>query len=605
MQRHSARQIVPRILVLLVTLSPCHPVTLSPCQAGGAENLIDAPMYRAPDLPGPRVVTVFPEKALPLWRRALERPEVDLRCQAATAVIRARRRGVRGLEPMVAPLRAALEREEHPAVRLAVVRALISLDARAAAPALFRQAREGGSVMRDLVEPALARWDYRPARAVWLERLAEAAAPPRSLVLAIRSLAEVREGRASDRLRELALSARVSGPIRLEAARALGLLRTEGLATDAARLTAEASPRGLVDRLVAATLLRRHRDKEAVALLQRLTRDTEPAVVALAAGRLLEIDPDLALEALPHLLANPDAKVRALGVEVVRRRPTAARLRLLGDRLDDPHPEVRAQARRALRELAGKEGLRAGVLAEATRLLAAPEWRGQEQAALLLGQLDHKPAAGRLVELLQVDRPEVFVAAAWGLRKLAVPATFPAVVDHVQARWKEVRTDPAGRGPVLIMLDHQLSQLNQLLGEQKYRPAEPLLRQFVPRMKFPVGGEARAAAIWALGLILQGKEDGPLASALEGRLNDIRSIPPEDLRVRRMCAVTLGRLKAKETLPSLEKFCPTGESSADAVGNACGWAIEQMTGRRLKPPRTIRQGDLSWFLTPLGDRPSP
>ena len=49
-------------------------------------------------------------------------------------------------------------------------------------------------------------------------------------------------------------------------------------------------------------------------------------------------------------------------------------------------------------------------------MLATPRWRALEQATILLAVLDHKPAAPRLVDLLRFERPEVFVAAAWGLR---------------------------------------------------------------------------------------------------------------------------------------------------------------------------------------------
>ena len=78
--------------------------------------------------------------------------------------------------------------------------------------------------------------------------------------------------------------------------------------------------------------------------------------------------------------------------------------------------------------------------------------------------------------------------------------------------------------------DHQLSQLNQLLGRLKYRPADAVLRSFVPRMERPrqdlVCPEARAAAIWALGLIHEGSADPALVDALQGRLNDAMSLPP-------------------------------------------------------------------------------
>src|SRR5262249_25892909 len=154
----------------------------------------------------------------------------------------------------------------------------------------------------------------------------------------------------------------------------------------------------------------------------------------------------------------------------------------------------------------------ATVIAEGTRLLGMQGWRGLEQSALLLAQLDHKPAARRLVELLTADRPEVFITAAWGLRKLAVAETLPDALRHVEATRKLSEVS---------RFDHQISQLNQFLGQQKYAPADALLRQFIPHRMGPQIDESRAAAVWALGLIHEGKTDPALVRDLEARLNDV------------------------------------------------------------------------------------
>jgi HEAT repeat protein len=558
-------------------------------------------MYRNPDLPGPKEVSVFPEGAKELWLKALQRPEAEMKYRAAGAIARAHRQGVQGMETAVAPLLAVLDApDQHPAARRAVADALVALEARGAAPSLFKQAQEGDIALREVVEPALARWDYRPARAVWLERLRGPATPHRALILAMRGLAAVREGQAADRLRELALSGRAPGPVRLEAARALGALRSEGLEADAERLAADSSPRGVVGRLAAAALLQGHRGESAVRVLQQLARGPEPAAVALAAGRLLELGPELALPVLDRLLASPDAKVRLLGVEALRRLPAEKHVRPLADRLDDPHPEVRRKAREALRELAGKKELRDSVLAEATRVLGTRQWRGLEQAAVLLTQLDHKPAAGRLLALLEFDRPEVFVTAAWCLRKLAVPATLPAALAYVEAESKRrlARVNLPNRpGAPVEMIDHQLSQLNQFLGEQKYRPADGVLRRFVPRADGRLEGESRAAAVWALGLLHEGREAPELVGPLQARMRDLRSTPPEFPQVRQMCAITLARTRAKGALPTLRAGY-AGKPTDDPVNNACGWAVQQLTGEAVPTPATIRKVQRDWFLTP-------
>jgi HEAT repeat protein len=589
-------------LAVGLLLAMCQLVTPSPCQA--FDEVIDSPMYHDPDPPAARVEAVFPEQAKALWLKALERPDADTRRRAADAIALARRRGVGGLETAIAPLRSSLDRpDEQATVRLAVAQALIALDARDAAPNLLHDAQAGDGDLRDLVEPALARWDYRPARAVWLARLGDTSASRRDLVLAIQGLAGVREKQAAEPLRGIVLSDRTPAALRLEAAQALGSLRDEGLETDAERLTADTSPRSIVTRLAAVALLRRHRGEKAVGLLQRLTGDPEPAVAAAALHRLQEIDPSLAVPAAEKFIEHPDARLRSLAVEVLHRQPSEKHVRLLGGRLDDEHAEVRMLARRSLAELAGKEEFRERVIEQGTRILAGDRWQGQEQATILLAQLGHKPTASRLVQLLATDRrPEVYITAAWGLRRLAVPDTFPAVVSHTAAQEQRLR-DVGRPTDTTLLIDHQVSQLNQLLGEQKYKPADAVLRRFIPRMEKPrtgwMGSECRAAAIWALGRIHEGEPDHDLAAAVAGRLDDINTQPPEEPRVRRMAAITLGRLHAQEALPSLRKHFADHEPSLDPVNNACGWAIEQLTGERLPAPKTIRKMQHDWFLTPF------
>jgi HEAT repeat protein len=571
-------------------------------------------MYKSPDVPVQAVVAVFPEKAIDLWLRALGRPEVDLRCKAAETIARAHRRGMKGLETTIPRLIAVLDQEnQDPTVRQAASQALIELEARDAAPNLLRQAQAGGNDLRQIVEPALARWDYKPAREMWLERLRESSTPQASLLLAIRCLGTVREDKASDRLRELALSDVTPWPVRLEAARALGTVRREGLEKDAARL-ADTPPRDLVARLVAATLLRQHQGESAVRLLQRLATDPEPAVAAVAVARLLEIDPNLVLPARDQLLDSPDARVRSLVVEALFRLPGEEHLRLLGDRLDDVHPDVRVQARRALQDLASKKEWRERVLAEGTRMLARDGWRGLEQAAILLTELDHKPAVGRLLALLTFNRAEVAVTAGWGLRRLAVRDTLPAITKYVGAirkRAEEFASAPGENLMPISLLDYQLSQLLQLLGQLKYAPADAVLRQYIPSMAISVGGgggrgpqilvlpEARAAAIWALGLIHEGKSEPELAKALVERLKAGRSMPPEDERVCLMSAIGLGRLRAKEALSTLETFYSAKELTRDPINNASGWAIEKITGQPLPPPKTVQAMQRDWFLAPI------
>jgi hypothetical protein len=566
------------------------------------DEVIDSPMYQKPALPLPREILVFPGKTKDLWLKALERPETDLRYKAAEAIALAHRAGVQGLKSTIAPLLAALDRSDQDAtVRLAVAEALVALEAREAAPNLLVHAQAGRVELRNIIEPALARWDYQPVRALWLERLREPKTSGRSLVLAIRGAAAVHDDHAVEPLRQLLSAEGISVTVFIETAQALGALRKTGLEKDAERLSADTSPRAVASRFAAVALLRRHASDHSVAILQRLARDPAPAVAAAAVARLLDIDPVLVTPLVERLMADADAKLRMLGVEAIFRRPGLKGIRLLGDQLGDPHRDVRSRARRSLRELAKKAEFREGVIAEGTRMLASTAWQPQEQATILLAQLAHKPAAGRFVELLASDRAEVYVTAAWGLRKLAVPETLPQAMRHADAQRERLLGKDRARDHLAMaayIIEHQLSQINQFLGEQRFAGADAMLRRFIPKpdMTQPRLSEARAAAIWALGLVHAGKPTPGLSDELEGRLTDAGK-PPEDERVRAMSAISLGRIKALDKLATLRRICPDQQANNSRLHNACGWAIEQLTGAPLKAPEPLPRR-IRWFLMP-------
>jgi len=574
----------------LLAAVACLFVTATPARA--VDEVIDSVMFADPDLPRARVVKVFPPRLTALWLRALGRPENDLKCQAAATIALAHRRGMPGLETTVGPLLRALDQDgQHPTVRLAVARALVTLDARQAAPNLFRHAQTDGIDMRNLVEPALARWDYRPARAAWLERLNQPGLPGYGWLLALRGLGAVREAKAVPRLRELTLAPATDPIVRLEAARALGLIRTEGLEEDAERLAAEKAVPGGAAQLAAASLLRKHRGERAARVLQRLAVGAEPAAAAAALEGLLEADPRRVLTVLSQVLASPDATVRGLGVEAHRRCPRPEDIAPVAELLDDPHPGVRVGARKALLE-AARASHGEAVRRQAAGLLAGARWRALEQAAILLTVLDHKPSAPRFVELLQFDRPEVFVAAAWGLRRLAVPETLPAQLREIERRWDR-SLKPRESGPD-AQIDLQVAQLAQSLGQARYEPAGAVLARFVPK-RWNIGPESRAAAVWALGLIHAKDPPATLVQELIGRVSDESTIMEENLHVRRMAAVSLGRMRAQEAVDAVKKYYG-GRLTTEPFPNACGWALEQLTGAKLPRSGTVEAVQGGWFL---------
>ncbi len=553
---------------------------------------IEYARFKDPEIDPPRPILSVSPNSLPLWIEALKASEVDLRREAADTLVEAYKQGLsqaKQAEPALVEALAAPG--QHPLVVAAVARALIALDCRHAAEALWAHAQRG-TELAQVIEPALAQWDYRPVRAVWRTRLEDPSTPRTLVFLAIDGLATVGDEEAVPRLKALAMDRTRDGAIRMAAARAVGRLTSAGQEGDARQLAPDRSPNGLTDRLVAAALLRRHSAPSALALLEELAQDSEPAVAALALQRLLEADFARILRLSDKLLASPDARVRQLTAQawVAERTPQA--VAQLGAVLDDPHPGIRAHVRESLLDMAGLPQLRQPVLDAARRQLGGRSWRALEQAIMILVALEQKDIGGRLTELLDFDRPEVFIAAAWGLRRLAVPATAKAMVAHAE-RLRDLQM--ANRST--REQDRQFCHLAEALGLLRLAEAEPLLRQYVPK-NMVLDPSVRGAAIWALGYIRAGRPEPELTRQLAERVADVMGILPEAVEVRAMSAIALGRMKARDALPVLRKFSG-GPKVGEATQYACGWAIHCITGEPAPgfiTPVLKRRG---WFLERL------
>lgn len=577
-----------------MTCGLCLFFALAGADPGGAAGVVlDSPMHADPLFEFPDPVDEFPPALKALWLDALAGPEAELKMRAAETITKVRI--LRGYDLSdAAPHLMHVLSEPGAAlpVRLAAARALIVIDARQAAPDLFAQAGRGEVEMRQLVEPALADWDFEPARAVWLKRLGEPQVPYHALLLAIRCLGVVRDTAASSPLRTLAESAKTPTGLRLEAARALGAIESEGFEDLAQRLASDASVEGTTDRLVAASVLRSHRTDRATALLKHLAVDYEPAVAAIALQWLLDQDPALVVPFAGRVIRSRDANVRWLGARALVAVPSSSAVALLGPLLDDPHPGVRVYVRDSLFRLAGQPELGSAIRDAGVKELAKDSWRGAEQASVLLGALDHEPAARRLVVLLEHPRPEVTIAAAWALRRLAVPETLAPMLAVARRRTDRLKANQSGPGH-----DGQIAQIFQAFGQMRYGPAEPLLREYVPK-NFALGIDSRAAAVWALGHLHVGVPEAALVTQLEARMKDTAGMPPEIEPVRRMAAITIGRMKAEEALPTLRLYHSPG-GAVEVVGAACNWAITQLTGETFPPPPVGKRTESGWFLEPI------
>ena len=560
--------------------------------AARAEIRPEFAMDRDPLVTAPDPVFLFPDNVLSLWLQALARPEAEMQRLAAETISQAQAYGLPDIQSaQPALLKIVAGESTHPAARFAAARALIVLEAKDAANVLFESSQKNGSDLRQLIEPALAKWKFEPAQRVWQKRLITPATHLRELVLAIRCARESGDASCVESLLAIALDPHRPVSARFEAARSAGALRNAGLEETARRFlnSAGATP---FPRLCAVALLDRHRSLPAQTEMLRLAVDAEPSVAAAALISLNANDPSLVVPIAEQAMRNDDANVRQQGVSAYVALPTPARVVAMTPLLDDPHSGLRGALRESLFQLAKTPELDTPIREAASAVLARDGWRGQEQAALLLAALDHKPAAARCVALLESPRDEVLIATAWALRLLAVRETLPAILDKV-ARQTEFRKKSTARPS----LDFQVAHLCEALGLMKYAPADGLLRSYIPKNMI-LGEQSRSAAIWALGHLYAKQPDEGLAKLLFERLTDPSINPPELESVRIMSVVSMARMKTRTQSEPTRKHL-LAQTPPESMNMVFRWAIQEMTGEKLPEPKPAVETRFGWFLEPL------
>jgi len=270
---------------------------------------------------------------------------------------------------------------------------------------------------------------------------------------------------------------------------------------------------------------------------------------------------------------------------------------MLGDRLGDRNPAIRKFARDRLLEFASDDTLKKSVIDASVRALALDDWRSQEQAAFVVGKLDHEPGSDRLLQIMRDSpRHEPRMAAIAALRWLDVDSTLTPMLAHLKKLASRDIQDFDERR----QLGLEQSQIIETLGLREYREAESHLMIYIPKTA-PFFSSARAAAVWSLGHINAGNDDPSLSRQLIGRLSDVNPMEPEAQDVRQQSAIALGRMKVKGAVGALRKFNNMELEGADIV-YPCRWALMQITGEPIES-LPEREGLASnWFLEPMRKR---
>ena len=397
----------------------------------------------------------------------------------------------------------------------------------------------------------------------------------------------------------------------MAAARALGVVKPEGLEEDALRLASGDLPNQRIDHLVAVALLARHSGPQTEELLIRLAVDREPTVTSIALRRLLDLDPRLVQPINSQIVASKDANVRQVAAEIFRGQRTPAAISLLGMLLDDVEPGVRKYAQESLIALAEIGELRSSVHEAAVKALATDHPRALEQATLVVGGIDHKPAANRLLELLEHKVPAVSITAAWALRRLSVPETAGPIFEKVKTDTEKsmvpLPLDAQVDWSAVSVMYKQQEHLLEALGLMRYRKAESLLLLYLPtpprrgmsppdiRLDTVWVHELRVRAIWALGHVFANEPKPIVVASLRDRLSN-----GDSGLIRAMAAVSLGRMHAQESLELLRSYYRP-QDEYDILRYGCAWGVEQITGEPT-PEFTFKpepRGRTGWFLESL------
>ena len=183
------------------------------------------------------------------------------------------------------------------------------------------------------------------------------------------------------------------------------------------------------------------------------------------------------------------------------------------------------------------------------------------------------------------------IGSAWGLRKIADPESIPAIVDKIRRQTEVRKTNQSAE------IDLQVAHLFEACARMLAKEAEPEMLVYVPK-NLMNGERSRCCAIWALGWLYAGKPDRSIGRQLIERVNDNSMPPVENLLVKRICIVSLGRMKAVDYAAEFRQKLGKKPSN-DTYSLTLQWALTQMTGEEFPdvPPELAGIG--GWFLDPI------
>jgi len=531
-------------------------------------------MHLDPWIEPPSFVDRLDSRLLPLFLQALkDATDTEIQAAAAYSLARVHNLKLGDVKPASVDLLRLLRDTKSPTVRQACAMLAANGDFQEASGDLLQLAIHGNDDMRMIVEPALARWKSAEVRTLWRDRLVQKDVTDVAYQLATAGLVALNDTASVDSLLQRIADNEAEYGLRMAAADALRVLNPARAQEAAGPLMTASVP----NKLLAVTLLDSDLEdawKSATALCS----DPSAGVASAVWQMIFRHKPDLLQDSLESGRKYPDAFVRITAARTMRLFPTPERLTWLHAQLSDVHIEVRNVARQMLLNVSREHAdLKPQIVQEAADGLKSDpsDWQGLEQRLILLGQLKATEFGPLCLPLLANPRDEVSVSAAWLLHLYPDPALYEAIREQIVVDNTAVTSGNVG----MTTLHFRLRYFFQYAGLVRMNEVDEIMQQQFNKAN-RMSPLARAAALWAVGLLHEKSADAALAAKYVGRIQDRNSIPPELEEVRRMSVMGLGLLRASE--------------SADVVLDAF----------RVDPPLSLIPGQAYWVLPLLG-QPQP
>lgn len=450
-------------------------------------------------------------------------------------------------------------------VKRSIISAACLLDNGANAQAIWQASMQDPG-LAPLVENHLIRWKSPVAAEHWRKVLSDPKSSPGQVQRALDGLANVGQSQDIPLCNDVLKSEQSTPMTRAAAARTLGMLQSSGLVGLAKDLL---NTKDQDKEMLAGYLLANHTQEDALVVLETVLAQGPSPAQRIAAHAIARNFPKQGLSRIETWVKHPDDQIRLAALELLKNDPSESNTRLQSSMLSDPDLVVRKTAKVQLLELCTK-GFRPLVDECITENLSGKAWQGIEQAIVLAVELQDRSRCARFLELIEHQRAEVNMHAAWGLMELAVdPAIVSGIVPHAQKLTQGLDAGDHYEKQDII----RLSFLLEVFGRNRYEPVADMLKKYIPKRDFRMGNLSRASAIWALGKILKEQDDPALRASLSERIKDLSSLMPENYLVGYACILTLGEFGFLDSMPTIDRYTL---DSKDGLNSAGRWAKEQI-----------------------------